>query len=133
MKRVVVATIVLTTALAGCRFFPTKEEAYALKAAAEVRDSMNDPTSVKLKDISVKADKDCMRGKILAKNGLGTYTGYRNFVWWNKTVYIEPERSGSKDISSLVDEINQSDRYFEASDKCPYFFPTVNDNLFSDI
>ena len=65
---------------------PNKE--FAEQALQSARNAMLDPTAVKFKNVTVNRNANCMYGQILAKNALGAYTGYRDFVWINRRTYV---------------------------------------------
>lgn len=78
------------------------DQDFAERAMASARDSMKDPTSVMFKDVTASAKAKCIEGMILAKNGLGAYTGYQSFGWINGQTHIDP---GKLEVGPLVDNM----------------------------
>lgn len=91
------------------------DQDFAERAMASARDSMKDPTSVMFKDVTASAKAKCIEGMILAKNGLGAYTGYQSFVWINGQTHIDP---GKLEVGPLIDNMKEWDDYNTASHNC---------------
>ena len=98
------------------------DQQYADRAMASARDSMLDPTAVKFKDLTVSAKARCMYGQILAKNAMGAYTGYRDFVWTNGQTLVSTADQASP--FSTAGDIDAVTKYFKAHMDCISAMPT---------
>ena len=114
-NQLVIGFLVGTAVLSGCTKTLTPNEQLAQRGEKEVADTLKDPTSAKFKDVVSSAKLGCIYGKILAKNSMGAYTGYHNFVWVDGIAYINADRD---EILDKTDYLHQMSDYMEASGKC---------------
>ena len=77
------------------------DQEFAERAIASARDTMKDPTSVKFKDLTVRAKARCMYGQILGRNSFGAYTGYQPFVWINGQTFIDSNEDTDAMIAAI--------------------------------
>lgn len=104
--------------IGGCANQPTPNEQLAQRAEKEVANTMKDPTSVKFQGVVASAKANCIRGKLLAKNSMGAYTGYHDFVWINGETAVSIDQSEVIDhtayLKQLTDYIDKDGRCFTA-------------------
>lgn len=115
MKHKLSTIFVVAISLAACAKSLTPSEQLAQRAEKETADSLKDPTSAKFKDVIASVHSKCVSGKILAKNSMGAYTGYHDFVWANGKLAINAEQD---EILDKTDYLSQMNAYMDISGPC---------------
>jgi len=90
----VLGSIALVALLAGCDGLPggqTEEEVAIKEAEMTVAYSLSDPESAQFLGVTVSNDAVC--GQVNAKNKLGGYVGFRNFIVHDGTALLEPSEA----------------------------------------